>query len=242
MKKIVFIITALLIINHAHTAIESASAQSTGRSTISPLTLEAQKNTDLFGPEDEPKDIYLNFEGAELKSFVEYMADIKGMNIIPDKSIAGNKISLNFRNPVSKTGAWNAFLTVLELANFSMIKVGNLYRIVTRDKKFKQPLPTFIGVKASDLPSSDATIRYVALLNNLPAQDVKGMLSSMLSQPSNVIDPPNINGFIITDCACTIKAAMQILEELDLTGLQESVYVMQLKRANARDVKTLFDT
>ena len=242
MKKIVFIVTALLIINHAHTAIESASAQSTAPSTVSPLTLEAQKNTDLFGPEDEPKDIYLNFEGAELKSFVEYIADIKGMNIIPDKSIAGNKISLNFRNPVSKTGAWNAFLTVLELANFSMIKVGNLYRIVTRDKKFKQPLPTFIGVKASELPSSDATIRYVALLNNLPAQDVKGMLTSMLSQPSNVIDPPNINGFIITDCACTIKAAMQILEELDLTGLQESVYVMQLKRANARDVKTLFDT
>ena len=241
MNKILLFTSAFFVAHNTTAAIESASAQTPQSNTLSALTLEAQQNPDLFGPEDETKDIYLNFEGAELKSFIDYIADIKGMNIIPDKSIAGNKITLNFRNPVSKTGAWNAFLTVLELANFSIIKVGNLYRIVTRDKKFKQPLPTFIGVKASSLPSTDATIRYVALLNNLPAQDVKSMLVSMLGQPSNVIDPPNINGFIITDCACTIKAAMQVLEELDLTGLQESVYVMQLKRANARDVKTLFD-
>ncbi len=239
MNTIIFFIATLLY-GSVLGAIESAATPATAISE-SPLTIEAKQNPDLFGPENEPKDIYLNFEGAELKSFIEYIADMKGMNIIPDKSIAGNKISLNFRNPVTKTGAWNAFLTILEMANFSMIKVGNLYRIVTRDKKFKQPLPTFIGVKASELPDNESTIRYIALLNNLPAQEVKALLSSMLSQPSNVIDPPNINGFIITDCACTIKAAMQILEEFDLTGLQESVYVMQLKRANARDVKTLFD-
>jgi general secretion pathway protein D len=207
----------------------------------SPLTKEAQSNPDLYGPADEKKDIYLNFEGAELKNFIEYIADIKKMNIIPDKSIAGNKISLNFRNPVTKTGAWNAFLTILEMANFSIIKVGNLYRIVSKDKKFRQPLPTFIGVKAETLPDSDATIRYIAFLNNLPAQEVKPVLQSMLSTANNLIDPPNINGFIITDCACTIKAAMQVIEELDQTGLQESIYVMKLKRANARDVKTLFD-
>jgi general secretion pathway protein D len=221
-------------------AIISAS-NALNSATESPLTREAQNNTDLYGPAIEKKDIYLNFEGAELKSFIEYIADIKGMNIIPDKSIAGNKISLNFRNPVTKTGAWNTFLTILEMANFSIIKVGNLYRIVAKDKKFRQPLPTFIGVKSSTLPDSDATIRYIAFLNNLPAQDVKPVLQSMLSTANNLVDPPNINGFIITDCACTIKAAMQVIEELDQTGLQESIYVMKLKRANARDVKTLFD-
>jgi general secretion pathway protein D len=218
-----------------------SAANTLNTTTDSPLTREAQSNTDLYGPQDEKKDIYLNFEGAELKSFIEYIADIKGMNIIPDKSIAGNKISLNFRNPVTKTGAWNTFLTILEMANFSIIKVGNLYRIVAKDKKFRQPLPTFIGVKSSTLPDSDATIRYIAFLNNLPAQEVKPVLQSMLSTANNLIDPPNINGFIITDCSCTIKAAMQVIEELDQTGLQESIYVMKLKRANARDVKALFD-
>ncbi|MDQ5890384.1 MAG: ral secretion pathway protein [Candidatus Dependentiae bacterium] len=208
----------------------------------SALTKEAQRNPDLFGPVDEKKDVYLNFENADLKNFVEYIADIKGMNIIPDKSIAGNKISLNFRNPVSKTGAWNTFLTVLEMANLSIVKVGNLYRVITKDKKFKLPLPTFIGVNPNTLPDSDATIRYIAMLDNIPAQDVKNLLQSMLSQPTSLLDPPNINGFIITDCSCVIKAAMQVLNELDQTGVEESVYVIPLKKANASDVKTLFET
>jgi type II secretory pathway component GspD/PulD (secretin) len=39
----------------------------------------------------------------------------------------------------------------------------------------------------------------------------------------------------------SFKAAMQVIEELDQTGLEESVYVMKLKRATATDVKTLFD-
>jgi len=189
----------------------------------------------------QKKDIFLNFENAELKTFIDHIKVMRNMNIIPDKSIAGTKISLNFRNPVSKTGAWNAFLSILEMANFSIVKIGDLYRVVTRDKKFKQPLPVFIGVNASQLPDSDATIRYIALFNNVAAGDVKDLLQGMLSPQTSLIAPPNINGFIITDCSCTIKAAMQVIEQLDQTGLSESVLVLSLKRANARDVKALFD-
>jgi len=208
---------------------------------LSALTREAQQDPDLFSQGEEPKNIYLNFENAELQSFINYIADVKGMNIIPDKGIAGSKISLNFRNPVSKTGAWNALLSVTELAGFALIKMGNLYKIVPKDKKFRQPLKTFVGVKSNALPDSDATIRYIALLDNLAAQDVKPLLQTMLGQPSNIIDPPNINGFIITDCASTIKAAMQVVESLDQTGVEETAMVMTLKRVNAQDVKDLFD-
>lgn len=219
-----------------------SASPSTSVSNESLLTKEAIGNRDLFGPTDEKKDVYLNFENADLKNFVEYIADIKSMNIIPDKSIAGNKISLNFRNPISKTGAWNTFLTVLEMSNLSIVKIGNLYRVISKDKKFRQPLPTFIGVKPEALPDSDATVRYIALLDNLPAAEVKDLLQSMLSQGATIMTPANINGFIITDCSCVIKAAIRVINELDQTGVEESVYVMQLKKANATDIKTLFDS
>lgn len=201
-----------------------------------------QQDTDLYPPQDDKKEIYLNFEGAELKSFIEYIADIRKMNIIPDPSIAGNKISLHFRNPVSRSGAWSAFLTILEMANFSIVRVGNVYRIIPKDKKIKQPLPTFIGVDSAALPDSDITIRYVAFLNNIPIQEVRPLLQSMLGQPHGLIDQPNVNGFVITDRSHNIKSAMKVIQELDQTGLQETVYVMNLKRANAFDVKKLFDS
>lgn len=211
-----------------------------------------ERDPDLFGRQEQEKNIHLNFEGADLKNFIEYIADMRKINIITDKAVSGNKISLNFRNPVSIDGAWNTFLTILEMANFSIIKFKNgpdkdgkpqyVYRVMPKDKKLTQPLPTFIGVDPETLPDSDAPIRYVAFLNNISIQDVQPLLQSMLSQPHTLIAQPNVNGFIIGARAHNIKSAMKVIQELDQTGLQESVYVMKLKRANARDVKELFDS
>ena len=50
-----------------------------------------------------------------------------------------------------------------------------------------------------------------------------------------------MNAFIITDKSYNIKAAAKLLTELDQMGLPETVTVLRLKRANAVDVKTLFD-
>lgn len=220
----------------------SAGTAAPASDTAAFVSTSLRNDTDLFPTADEKKEIYLNFEGAELKSFIEYIADIRKMNIIPDQSIAGNKISLHFRNPVSRSGAWTAFLTILEMANFSIVRVGNMYRVIPKDKKLKQPLPTFIGVDAETLPDSDITIRYVAFLNNIPIQEVRPLLQGMLGQPHGLIDQPNVNGFVITDRSLNIKSAMKVIQELDQTGLQETVYVMNLKRANAFDVKKLFDS
>lgn len=196
--------------------------------------------TDSSEPEKE--DIYFNFEGAELKSFIEYIAEMRGMNIIPDKGVSGNKISLNIRTPISKSGAWNVFLTILDMAGFSLIKVGPVYKVVPKDKKLNQPLPAFINIPSEELPDNDATIRYVLFLNNISIKDVKPLLTSMLGQPHSIIEQPNVNGMIITDKSYNIKSAMKVIQELDQTGLQESVFILRLKRANAREVKELFDS
>lgn len=213
---------------------------------------EYRNDRDLYIDKNQKKDVYLNFENAELKSFIDYIADIRGMNIIPDQGIAGNKISLNFRKPVSRDGAWNTFLTVLEMSNFSIVKYKNgvdadgvdqfFYRVMPKDKKLRQPLPTFIGVDYNELPDSDATIRYVSFLNNIPIQEVQSLLQNLLSKTSAIIPQQDVNGFVITDKANNIKAAMKVIKELDQTSIHETVFVMRLKRANAADVKSLFDS
>ena len=207
-----------------------------------------ERDPDLFTiTPEETKDITLNFENAELKSFIDYVADQRNMMIIPDKKVAGNKISINFRNPVSKTGAWNALLAVMDVAGFAMVKEfldeGQvLYKVVPKDKKLRQPLPTFIGVKSDDLPKNDATIRYVKFLSNISTQEIKPLISNFLSNPHGLLEQPNVNALIITDKASVIRSVMEVVDELDQTSIQESVFVLRLKRANARDVKALFDS
>jgi len=203
---------------------------------------EANKDTDKDQKDqEEKKDIYLNFENADLSSFIDYIAEIKKLNVIPDKALEGSKISLTIREPLSVDGAWNVFLTILEMTGFSIIEAGPVHKIIPKDKKLLQPLPSYINVPYQSLPDSDITIRYVTFLTNIQVGDIRPVLDSMLSQPSSVHDQKDMNAFIITDKSYNVKAAAKLIHELDQMGLPESITVLRLKRVNAVDVKTLLD-
>lgn len=215
--------------------------------TDSPLALPVIPSADtalgqLSEAQAAPKkDIYLNFENTTLGNFVTYMAELKNLNIIPDKGIEEAKISLTIRDPLSIDGAWSVFLTVLETSGFSMIKSGEVWKVLPKDKKLTEALPSYINVSPDTLPNSDLEIRYVMFLQNIKVTDVKDLLISMLSTPNGCIDHQDANAFIITDKSYNIKAAAKLLLELDQIGLQETVTVIQLKKANAKDVKELLD-
>lgn len=188
----------------------------------------------------EQKDIYLNFENTELSNFINYIAELKKINLIPHKTLEGVKVSLTIREPLTIDGAWNVFLTVLEMAGFSIIKIGNVDVVMPKADKYKQPLPAFINVPINTLPSSDINIRYVTFLENINVTSIQELLKSMLEASDIIIPYQEVNGLIITGKSYNIKSAMKVIQSLDQTGLQESVVVIKLKNINAKDAKELF--
>ena len=203
--------------------------------TKQPISVTAQTE------ESEKKDIYLNFENTDLSNFIDYIAELRKINILPDKSIEGSKVSLTIREPLSNTGAWNVFITVLEMSGFSIIKAGLVYKVVPKDKKIQQPLPAFINTPHDKLPNNDLTIRYVFFLSNIPTADIQPLLESMLSQPNAIYENKEMNAFVITDKSLNVRSAVKLLQELDSMGMPESVAVMRLKQINAADAKGLLD-
>ena len=191
---------------------------------------------------ENPKDIYLNFENTDLSNFINYMAETKKLNLIPDKSLEGAKVSLTIRDPLTIDGAWNIFLTVLEMAGFTIVQAGDVHKVIPKDQKTRQPLPAYINVPASTLPESDLTIRYVAILQNLNVEAIRELLDSMLSDKHELIAQKEVNGFIITDKSLNIKSAMKVIQELDSMGLPETIVVIKLQSANAVDVKELLNS
>jgi len=197
--------------------------------------------TPLEESKEEAHDIYLNFENADLASFVDYMAEIKKLNVIPDKGLEGAKVSLTIRQPLTIDEAWEVFLTVLETSGFSIVKVGEVHKIIPKDKKLTEPLPSYFNVPIEQLPDSDITIRYVVFLTNIQVGDIQQLLESMLSTPNSIIPQPDMNAFIITDKSNNIKSAIKLIQELDSMGLPEEVTVMKLKQVNAADAKELLE-
>ncbi|MCF7799581.1 hypothetical protein K9M16_01120 [Candidatus Babeliales bacterium] len=221
---------------------EKKSTEKTKETAKSDVKTDTKDKKDKEPDKSEKKDIYLNFENAELSSLVNYIAQIKKLNLIPDPGLAGKKVSLTIRKPLSVDGAWKVFLTVLEMVGFSIVQRGNVYVVVANTQASKQPIPAYINVSYKTLPDSDEVVRYVVLFQNITANAIEGLLKSMLSPIGNSIPYPDINGLVITDRSYNIKSAMRVIQELDQTGLQETVVVMRLKRTNAADVKKLIES
>jgi len=192
--------------------------------------------------ENKDEEIYLNFENAELINFINYVADIHKVNIIPDKALSGNKISLTMRNPISKAQAWRILLSITEMAGYSIIKVGDIYKVIPKDRKLIQPLPVYIGTPPEELPESDLNIRYVYFLSNVKVNDILPWVNNMLGSPHAAIPNENNNGLILVDKSFNIKSVMKIVKELDKTGLKEAVSVLQLRYSNATEVRDLLNS
>ncbi len=186
-------------------------------------------------PTAPAKEIFLNFDNASLSNLITYMADLKEINIIPNSATDNHKISLTIREALDIPEAWSVFLTVLEMAGYSIVEVGQVHKIISKDSKYTEPLPVYIGTPAENLPDSDQTVRFVAFLTNLQSSDqqVGQLLQSMLNQGALVIPQEAVNGFIITDRCYNIKSAMKVINALYTSGYHETVRVLNLKNANA---------
>lgn len=191
---------------------------------------------------EEERTIYLNFENSSLLNFVNYMAERKNINLIPDKGLENSKVSLTTRKPLNLTEAWDIFLTILDMSGFAIVESGSVFKVVPRDKRITEPLPIYINTKVQDLPDNDGTIRYVTFLENIRVDTIKDLLTNMLSANASVYPYKEANGFVIADKAMSIKTAIKVLEHLDTMGQPESVVVIRLRQANATDVHALLDS
>lgn len=190
----------------------------------------------------ETDQIELNFENTTLSNVLNYLSERKNVNYIPKKELDAIKVSLITREPLSLESAWDKLLTLLDLHNFTMINVDNLYRIVPKPQGKQEPLPFYSsskGTEPEDLPESDLTVRYLYFLRNIKAETVKGFLTTMLE--GTIETNKDLDACIITEKCLNIKSAMKIIKELDQGGLREAIKIVQLQYANADEIAQLFN-
>ncbi len=210
--------------------------------TVIPEKPKASSNKS--GKSEDEANIYLNFENASLASVLDYLAEQKKLNILPHTGLNEKKVSLTTRTPLTLERAWNVLLTLLEMNEFSIIKVGNLYRVVSNKENMQHPLPTYsstTGTEPEDLPESDLVVRYVYFFKNMKVEIAQGILGTMLEGDAVQINQ-DLQACILREKCFNIKAAMKIVKELDTGGLRDSIKIIPLREANARTVKELLDT
>jgi general secretion pathway protein D len=203
---------------------------------------------------DEDEKIEFQFEDADLQNLVTQIADLFNVIFITDdiinpvpkgsKAIKGNKISFKTNRPLSKKQAWNLFITFLDIADLVVVPQAepNRFRIMPTAAARQAPIPTYIGVKPETLPDSNQLIRYLYFVENISVEALKTIMDSLRSGASSFIILKDLNAFVLTDRAYNIKSLMAIITELDRVTVPQSMSVLKLRRADAQEVKKLYES
>lgn len=200
------------------------------------------------GNRNKKKKIMFQYEHEDLINVINFIASQMGINIMlphgPDAINA--KLSLALPKKISLSEGWNILHTILDAAGYTIVPKADLFMIVRSSKDtFKQTLATYIGVAPEKLPATDETIRYLYYLANIRItkeadDEIKTALKAILPPTAFVEADTNANALLIVDKAQNIRAAMEIVIQLDQPGFQEKMELIRLRHTSAVTVAQLF--
>lgn len=223
---------------------------------VLPPELQPTPQKELKKLERKPEEcIELQFENADLENLIKQIEAIFEVTFITDDmiesankqakgTIRGNKISFKTNRPLTKQQTWGLFLTFLEIAGFSVVKQPekDIYRIEQLASARRSAIPAYIGSKLEELPSNDQIIRYVYFIENSSIDSLRPVVESLKSKDAPLVVLQDHKAFILTDKAYNIKTLMNIVKELDKTSMPQAMSVLKLQRADAQQVKKLYDS
>jgi general secretion pathway protein D len=205
--------------------------------------------------EKDDNTIELDLENADLSTLVKQMETLFQATFLSDdllepmpqdaKPIKGNKITFKTNRPLSKEETWNVFLTLMDMARFSVIpynEAERIYKITSLDKAKKSALKSYIAVKSENVPENDEFIRYVYFVENANPEGLLPIIDAMRSPLSDRVFLKNHKAFMITDRAYNIKMMLKIIEDLDSDDTPESLVVIKLRFAEAKQVAELYQS
>ena len=77
----------------------------------------------------EPGKLVLNMRDADIRSLVQWVADVTGKNLIVHKDVQG-KVTVLSADPVTPEQAYQVFLSALEVNGFAAVESGGAIKIV----------------------------------------------------------------------------------------------------------------
>lgn len=176
--------------------------------------------------------ISVNFEDVDLKEVVRSFSKWTGKNFILDDKISG-KITVIAPTKVTKREAFDIFLSILEVRNFTTVQIGSIIKIIKVDQAKESNIPTMTSGEPRYLSESDAYITQLIRLKYIQANDVANALKPLLSKKGSIIPYTPANILILTDTAANLNRFLRIISELDQESTEDRLEVIPIKYAEA---------
>lgn len=181
-----------------------------------------------------PGDIVINMRGVEIADVADQISRITGRTLILDPSVKG-VVTVTSATPLSPSGVWELFQSVLRANGFSAVRSGRAWRIV----------PAANAVRDGGVPNRAAggqeLVTRMVRLANVPSADVARVVRPLVATFGSVEPLTSPNAIVITDYADNVRRVEAIARQLD-GGSGATFATITLRNGNAADVAQSLQT
>jgi len=196
-----------------------------------------------FEPRSPNYRVSFSLEDADLPELVRVIGQLTGKRFIFGGKVRNIKASVYSPQKVTVAEAYQAFLSILETNGLTVIPHGRFLKIVETAGIASQAVPT-VGPQQG-APAEDRYITRMHRLRNVSADEVATLLGKFKSKDADVSSYSAGNLLILTDTGSNIRRMMSIVEEIDVGGAGDQIWLEPIYYASAADVASrvneLFD-
>lgn len=191
-------------------------------------------------PPANAQEIVENFDypDAEILDVAKAISKLTGRNFIYNPQDIKGRISVVSQTPITVADAWNAFLTALNMKSFGLVPSGKYLRIERLSTVKEKQTPIYSEKKS---PNNDEFITRVVPLRYIDATEFEQTFRLWIPRESRMQAYPQTNTIIFTDTAAHINRMLELVTLLDVAGYQESLVVVPIKNAVAKEIAKLIE-
>ncbi len=179
--------------------------------------------------------VSLDFDNVELKVVIKYISEITGQNFLVDEKVRG-RVTLISPTKIPVAELRRVLESLLELNGFTAVPTGNVTKIVPlRDVKQKG-VETDVGSDPRGIPQIDRMVTQLVPLKYAEINEVRAMLTPLISKDGNLTVYGPTNTLVITDLASNVNRLVRIIQEVDIEVTDEQITVIPLQFALAVDL------
>ena len=189
-----------------------------------------------FKPKNPNALVGFNLEDADLAELVKAISQITGRRFIYGGKLRTIKATVYAPEKVTVAEAYSAFLSILETNSMTVIPHGRFLKIVESPGVVSQTTP-IIGT-GSPVPGEDRYLTRLYRVSNVDANEVATVLSKFKTKDGDITVYPPGNLLIITETGSNIQRMLRIIEEVDVGGAGDQLWVEPVHYASASEVAT----
>ena len=172
-----------------------------------------------------------NLKDADIRAIIQTVSMITGKNFIIDPRVEG-KVTFISHHPMSVNELYNAFLSMLQVLNYSAVQNGDVIKIVPSIDA------NSMGDKVANRfhpGTGDELVVRVVPINNVSAIQLIPVLRPLMPQWSSITAYSPSNSLILASTASNINHLVKIITNMDSKS-QNETSIMTLKRGDATDI------